>query len=112
MANAEATPIGPKLLFDGARLERERKDQGLTLGYLAGLVGFSRDAVRLWERGLNTPSANAAAALAHHLGLDINDLFRPVEPADLEGATAPVERVYVLRKSAPRRKRRLARMPT
>ena len=99
------TAVGPAL-FDGQRLEQERKAQGFTTSSLAALVGYRRDAYRLWERGLNVPPANALSGLAFHLRLDINDLFRPLTPDDLasENGAAEIRQVVVV-KSVPRHRR-------
>ncbi|GEN98744.1 hypothetical protein NSE01_05770 [Novosphingobium sediminis] len=57
-----------------ARLAKLRKEQGLTLEALAGLVNVSKPTVWAWEQGKARPTPERIAALAKLLGVDENEL--------------------------------------
>ncbi|QNN56502.1 helix-turn-helix domain-containing protein [Diaphorobacter ruginosibacter] len=48
----------------GERLQMERKKLRLSQGDVAAFVGVTRQAVSLWEKGVNCPSAIQLAELA------------------------------------------------
>lgn len=56
------------------RMARLRKEQGLTLEALAGLVNVSKPTVWAWEQGKARPTPERIAALARHLGVDEDEL--------------------------------------
>lgn len=59
------------------RLRAVRSDRGMTQDELADAAGVSRDSVRRWELGINTPGLDAACALADALACSVDDLARP-----------------------------------
>ena len=86
-----STPLGPELgrpatrrqatgeLF-GQRLEKLRKEQGLTLAQVADRLSVSKPTVWAWEKGKARPVAERIPALAEVLGVDQNDLGSFNEP--------------------------------
>ncbi len=67
----------------GAGLRLARLARGFSQQQLAGMAGISRQAVSAVESGLSDPSLRVALALAHALGLTVEELFGPGSPAPL-----------------------------
>ncbi len=66
----------------GAGLRLARQARGLSQQQLAGMAGVSRQAVSAVESGHSDPSLRVALVLARALGMTIEELFGPGEPAD------------------------------
>jgi molybdate-binding protein/DNA-binding XRE family transcriptional regulator len=79
----------------GAGLRMARQARGFSQQQLAGMAGVSRQAVSAVESGHSDPSLRVALALAQALGLSVEQLFGPGEPA------APVTAVSVAPLAAP-----------
>ncbi|HEY6494104.1 MAG TPA: substrate-binding domain-containing protein [Trebonia sp.] len=73
----------------GANLRLARQTRGFSQQQLASMAGVSRQAVSAVESGHSDPSLRVALALAQALGLAVEELFGPGEPA------APVTAVSV-----------------
>jgi putative molybdopterin biosynthesis protein len=73
----------------GANLRLARQARGFSQQQLASMAGVSRQAVSAVESGHSDPSLRVALALAQALGLSVEDLFGPGEPA------APVTAISV-----------------
>ena len=67
----------------GTGLRLARLARGFSQQQLAGMAGISRQAVSAVESGLSDPSLRVALALAHALGLTVEELFGPGSPAPL-----------------------------
>ena len=85
-ANHGATDHGPGDAGAGAatagrRLRLARQARGYSQQQLAGMAGVSRQAVSAVESGHSDPSLRAALALAQALGMTVEELFGPGEPA-------------------------------
>jgi putative molybdopterin biosynthesis protein len=65
----------------GANLRLARQARGFSQQQLASMAGVSRQAVSAVESGHSDPSLRVALALAQALGLSVEDLFGPGEPA-------------------------------
>jgi molybdate-binding protein/DNA-binding XRE family transcriptional regulator len=65
----------------GAGLRLARQARGLSQQQLAGMAGISRQAVSAVESGVSDPSLRVALALAHALGMTVEELFGPGSPA-------------------------------
>jgi putative molybdopterin biosynthesis protein len=65
----------------GRRLRLARQARGYSQQQLAGMAGVSRQAVSAVESGHSDPSLRAALALAQALGMTVEELFGPGEPA-------------------------------
>jgi len=59
----------------GARLNRLRKEQGLSMADLANRLGVSKPTVWAWEQGRSRPVDSRIAALAEALGAEEQDLL-------------------------------------
>ena len=66
----------------GARLRLARQARGLSQQQLAGVAGVTRQAVSAVESGHSDPSLRVALALAGALGVTVEELFGPGDPAD------------------------------
>ena len=66
----------------GAGLRLARQARGLSQQQLAGMAGVSRQALSAVESGHSDPSLRVALALSGALGMTIEELFGPAEPAD------------------------------
>jgi putative molybdopterin biosynthesis protein len=66
----------------GTRLRLARQARGLSQQQLAGMAAVTRQAVSAVESGHSDPSLRVALALASALGMTVEDLFGPGEPAD------------------------------
>ncbi len=67
---------------DGARLRLARQARGLSQQQLAGVAGVTRQAVSAVESGHSDPSLRVALGLARALGMTVEELFGPGDPAD------------------------------
>jgi putative molybdopterin biosynthesis protein len=65
----------------GANLRLARQARGFSQQQLASMAGVSRQAVSAVESGHSDPSLRVALALARALGMGVEDLFGPGEPA-------------------------------
>src|SRR6201984_1935575 len=76
----------------GTRLRMSRQARGLSQQQLAGMAAVTRQAVSALESGHSDPSLRVALALARALGLTVEELFGPGDPADpvLAQPVAPV----------------------
>ncbi|MDE2437229.1 MAG: helix-turn-helix transcriptional regulator, partial [Sphingomonadales bacterium] len=85
-----ATPLplpGPPAADDeafAARLQRLRKDRGLTLAAIADVLGVSKPTVWAWEQGRSRPTAEHMRGLARTLGLDETELAGNRQSARLQ----------------------------
>src|SRR6201996_3229386 len=77
------------LASTGTNLRLARQARGFSQQQLASMAGVSRQAVSAVESGHSDPSLRVALALSQALGLAVEDLFGPGEPA------APVTAVSV-----------------
>jgi len=75
-ATTEVTPA------HGAGLRLARQARGLSQQQLAGVAGVTRQAVSAVESGHSDPSLRVALALAGALGVTVEELFGPGDPAD------------------------------
>ncbi|HEY7433353.1 MAG TPA: substrate-binding domain-containing protein [Streptosporangiaceae bacterium] len=66
-----------RLAASGARLRLARQSRGFSQQQLAGMAGVSRQAVSAVEAGHSDPSLRVALALAHALGVTVEELFGP-----------------------------------
>ncbi len=73
----------------GTGLRLARQARGFSQQQLAGMAGISRQAVSAVESGVSDPSLRVALALAHALGMTVEELFGPGSPAPLT-AVSPV----------------------
>ena len=73
-------PNGPQP--NGAQLRLARQARGLSQQQLAGVAGVTRQAVSAVESGHSDPSLRVALALARALGMAVEELFGPGDPAD------------------------------
>jgi putative molybdopterin biosynthesis protein len=67
---------------DGTRLRLARQARGLSQQQLAGMAGITRQAVSAVESGHSDPSLRVALSLARALGVTVEALFGPGDPAD------------------------------
>jgi molybdate-binding protein/DNA-binding XRE family transcriptional regulator len=67
---------------DGTRLRLARQARGLSQQQLAGMAGVTRQAVSAVESGHSDPSLRVALSLARALGMTVEALFGPGDPAD------------------------------
>lgn len=65
------------LAASGARLRLARQARGYSQQQLAGMAGVSRQAVSALEAGHSDPSLRVAFALAHALGVTVEEVFGP-----------------------------------
>jgi len=65
----------------GRRLRLARQARGYSQQQLAGMAGVSRQALSAVESGHSDPSLRAALALARALGMTVEELFGPGDPA-------------------------------
>ncbi|HEU5418905.1 MAG TPA: substrate-binding domain-containing protein [Streptosporangiaceae bacterium] len=78
----------------GTGLRLARQARGFSQQQLASMAGISRQAVSAVESGVSDPSLRVALALAHALGMTVEELFGPGTPAPLAAArlVAPLAR--------------------
>ena len=76
----------------GTRLRLARQARGLSQQQLAGMAAVTRQAVSAVESGHSDPSLRVALALSRALGLTVEEVFGPGDPADpvLAQPIAPV----------------------
>ena len=76
----------------GANLRFARQARGFSQQQLASMAGVSRQAVSAVESGHSDPSLRVALAIAQALGLSVEELFGPGQPAApvLATSVAPV----------------------
>ena len=76
----------------GTRLRLARQARGLSQQQLAGMAAVTRQAVSAVESGHSDPSLRVALALSRALGMTVEDLFGPGDPAEpvLARPVAPV----------------------
>jgi putative molybdopterin biosynthesis protein len=76
----------------GTRLRLARQARGLSQQQLAGMAAVTRQAVSAVESGHSDPSLRVALALSRALGMTVEELFGPGDPADpvLAHPVAPV----------------------
>jgi len=76
----------------GANLRLARQARGFSQQQLASMAGVSRQAVSAVESGHSDPSLRVALAIAQALGLSVEELFGPGQPATpvLATSIAPV----------------------
>jgi len=76
----------------GTRLRLARQARGLSQQQLAGMAAVTRQAVSAVESGHSDPSLRVALALARALGVTVEELFGPGDPAEpvLARPAAPV----------------------
>ena len=72
----------------GSRLQRLRKDGGLTLADLADALGVSKPTVWAWEQGRARPVASRIGALAKALGVAEAELLRGEDSATVRELVA------------------------
>ena len=65
----------------GPRLRLARQARGLSQQHLAGMAGVTRQAVSAVESGHSDPSLRVALALSDALGMTVEELFGPGDPA-------------------------------
>lgn len=73
----------------GARLRLARQARGYSQQQMADMAGVTRQAITAVESGQSDPSLRTALALAHALGMTIEELFRSATPV-LSVAARPV----------------------
>ncbi len=66
----------------GTRLRLAGQARGLSQQHLAGMAGVTRQAVSAVESGHSDPSLRVALALSDALGMTVEELFGPGDPAD------------------------------
>jgi len=66
----------------GTRLRLARQARSLSQQQLAGMAAVTRQAVSAVESGHSDPSLRVALALSRALGMTVEDLFGPGDPAD------------------------------
>jgi putative molybdopterin biosynthesis protein len=66
----------------GTRLRLARQARGLSQQQLAGMAAVTRQAVSAVESGHSDPSLRVALALSRALGMTVEDVFGPGDPAD------------------------------
>ena len=69
-------------LAAGTRLRAARQARGLSQQQLAGMASVTRQAVSAVESGHFDPSLRVALALARALGMTVEELFGPGDPAE------------------------------
>jgi putative molybdopterin biosynthesis protein len=76
----------------GTRLRLARQARGLSQQQLAGMAAVTRQAVSAVESGHSDPSLRVALALSRALGMTVEEVFGPGDPADpvLARPVAPV----------------------
>jgi putative molybdopterin biosynthesis protein len=65
----------------GTRLRLARQARGLSQQHLAGMAGVTRQAVSAVESGHSDPSLRVALSLSDALGMTVEELFGPGDPA-------------------------------
>lgn len=93
LQGAAPTPTGPTDVLNtrsieplGTRLNRLRREAGLTLADVAGALGVSKPTVWAWEKGKARPLPERMDAIAATLGIAIEDLAENHGASDAAGA--------------------------
>lgn len=77
-ADPAAIPMGPALEAPpellGVRLNRLRRERGLTLAQVADVLGVSKPTVWAWEKGKARPLSDRMEAIAQVLGVETSEL--------------------------------------
>ncbi len=77
-ADAPALPFGPTLEAPaepfGVKLNRLRRERGLTLAQVASVLGVSKPTVWAWEKGKARPVPDRLEPIAQVLGVEVEDL--------------------------------------
>lgn len=66
-------------VFSGARLQQARETAGVSQTWLGYKLGSGEGAIRKYEKGEVVPGGNKVAALAHYLGVNLEDLYAETE---------------------------------
>ena len=66
----------PKMVYLGAKAQRLRVLEGLTLVALADLVNTSAMTIRRAETGESTPGPATVVAIAEALGVNVAELYK------------------------------------
>lgn len=82
MTKEVALPASKVLVFAPERLKARRKAAGMSRTELAYHVGRAEQTIAQWERGEMTPSSDALMSAAQALGIEITDLYGPVNNDD------------------------------
>ncbi|MEM1196658.1 MAG: helix-turn-helix domain-containing protein [Pseudomonadota bacterium] len=77
-ADAPALPFGPSLEAPaepfGVKLNRLRRERGLTLAQVASVLGVSKPTVWAWEKGKARPVPDRLEPIAQVLGVKVDEL--------------------------------------
>ena len=97
-------------VFSGARLQQARETAGVSQTWLGYKLGSGEGAIRKYEKGEVVPGGNKVAALAHYLGVNLEDLYAEAPAADVadltdQGSAARQRRRSGTRRSNGRRRR-------
>lgn len=65
-----------RMEFNATALEQARTSRRMSREMLAGLVGVSVQTITNAEEGKHQPKGEHAAAMAHHLGVSLDSLYR------------------------------------
>jgi transcriptional regulator with XRE-family HTH domain len=76
--------VAAAVKFSGEKLRQERLRRGWTQSDLARRATVREQQIFRWERAENTPSADAVAALAGALEVDLGELYERPDPDDDE----------------------------
>ncbi len=71
----------------GKNIALLRKNKGLTQAELGDLLGVSNQAVSKWESEMTMPDVMLLPEIAKVLGVEINDLYGPLENHSVEEAS-------------------------
>jgi molybdate-binding protein/DNA-binding XRE family transcriptional regulator len=77
-----ATGTGGAVAATGVRLRLARQARGFSQQQLAGMAGVTRQALSAVESGHSDPSLRVALALGRALGMTVEELFGPGDPAE------------------------------
>ncbi len=97
--------------FSGARLQQARETAGVSQTWLGYKLGSGEGAIRKYEKGEVVPGGNKVAALAHYLGVNLEDLYDEAGSSDARvartdlGSEADRLRDSGTRRSSRRRRR-------
>ena len=96
-ADPAALPVGPALEAPpeplGVKLNRLRRERGLTLAQVATVLGVSKPTVWAWEKGKAKPLPDRIAAIADVLGA-VADFAAPKNNASVPAFGASVDDVF------------------
>jgi len=111
--------VATVIRFSGQRLTEVREGRGWRKSKLARRAAVREQQIIRWESGQNVPSADAVAALASALGIEISDLFErsagdeEEDEADMLRIVGDLERLnqFDLADTLRARVKRMARRP-